>query len=271
MQLAGGAGGETGADGSAHATSSVRVGRRPRRRALPARRSRLVDGGEHVAGEGRGDGQFAATGVGHGQAPGGGGGGGAGTAPVELVAADGRANSGQMDADLVGATGEGLRQDEGAFASGGVHLVLGTRTATGGRHGHPAAIGVAAPEVGFDHGAVALGDAVAEGEILLVGLTGLEGGAEGRLGGRRLGQQEDAARVLVEAVYDAGPLDIEDGRFHRAVLDEPGRDAGGAGLGGGGRGRAGPRAYRWRGGRRPRRGPAARDRSAQPRGECREG
>ena len=158
---------------------------------------------------------------------------GSGAAAVQLVAGDRGADGGEVYADLVGAAGEGLRQDQRAFTGGGEDLVLRLGAAAGGRHGHAAAIGVAAGDIGVDDGAVALGDAVAEGDVLLVRLAGLEGGAEGGLGGRGLPEKEHTAGVLVEAVHDARAFDIEGGGFARAVLDEPGGDAGGAGLGGG--------------------------------------
>ena len=57
---------------------------------------------------------------------------------------------------------------------------------------------------------------------------------EGRLGGGRLRQQEDAARVLVEAMDDAGAIGVEGGGLFAIAVGEPVRDAGGAGFGGGG-------------------------------------
>ena len=193
----------------------------------------IVDGGEHVAGEGRGHGELAAGGVGEGESPGVEEVTGTGAATVQLVAGDGGADGGEVDADLVGAAREGLRQDQRAFASGGEHLVLGLGAAAVGRDGHAAAVGVAASDVGVDDGAVALRDTVAQREVLLVRLAGLEGGAEGGLGRGRLREEQDAAGVLVEAVDDAGALHVEGGSFARVVLDEPGGDAGSAGLGGG--------------------------------------
>ena len=103
VQLAGGAGGEAGADGAGHAVSSVRVGATALGvgRSLN-RESGVVDSREHVAGEGRGHGEIPVGGVGDGEAPGVQEVAGAGAAPVQLVAGDRRADGGQVDAESGG-------------------------------------------------------------------------------------------------------------------------------------------------------------------------
>ncbi len=129
---------------------------------------------------------------------------------VERVADDGVAEGLHVDADLVGAAGLDADLDEGEGAVGGGEAledgdVRDGGAAVGAAGGHAGAADEVAGDGEVD-GDVVLGDvAVDEGEVGLVRPGGAgEHLAELAVGAVVLGDDDEAAGLLVEAVDDAG-------------------------------------------------------------------
>jgi hypothetical protein len=151
---------------------------------------------------------------------------------IDAILGDGEADGGEVDADLVGAAGLGMDEEERAFAVIPEEFVFGARFATPRDDGHACAVAGMARDGGLDNGMGAFGDAVADGDVGLVDVTFREGGAEMGLGSGGLGEEEHAGGVLVEAVDDAGVLGFEGAGEGGVVLQEPGGDGGGGVAGG---------------------------------------
>lgn len=146
--------------------------------------------------------------------------------PVNGIAEDGGAYVVHVDADLVGAAGVEVAEDEGGFRGGigGERFVIGDGGLAGGRgdHGHFLAVHGVAADVGENGVLFLRRDAVGDGEVEL-----FHGGALRKLGGERLvggiGFRDDEAAggVFVESVNDAGALDAADaGELAFAVVEQ---------------------------------------------------
>ncbi len=145
---------------------------------------------------------------------------------VDGVAEDGGAEVVEVDADLVGAAGVEVAEDEGGFGGGvcGADFVIGDGCFAAGRiyDGHFLAVDGVAADVGEDGSGGWVGYAIGDGEVEF-----LHGGAFGELGGEGLVSgigfcdDEAAGGVFVEAVDDAGSFDAADaGELAFAVVEE---------------------------------------------------
>ncbi len=129
---------------------------------------------------------------------------------VECVADDRVAEGLHVDADLVGAAGLDADLDEGEGAVGG--LVMRSSTLTwetaerpvGAAGGHAGAADEVAGDGEVDGDVVLCEVAVDEGEVGFGDLAAGEHVAELAVGAVVLGDEDDAAGLLVEAVDDAG-------------------------------------------------------------------
>ena len=159
--------------------------------------------------------------------------------PVDRIAENGCAEVVHVDADLVGAAGVEVAEDEGGLRGriGGERFVIGDRGLAAGRvdDRHFLAVDGVAADVGKDGVLCLRRDAVGDGEVEL-----FHGGALGELGGEGLVSDvgfrdyEAARGVFVEAVDDAGALDAADaGELAFAVVEE-GVDESAIGIAGGG-------------------------------------
>src|SRR6185437_13603792 len=137
-----------------------------------------------------------------------------------------------MDADLVGAAGFRPEQQKGAVAIVAQGLIRGAGIAAMAGNGHLRAVAGVAADVRIDDRARPVRDAISERKVRFTRGARLELGTQGSLRGRRFGQQQDATCIAVQAVDDAGPLDIEAGGQAAQPLQHPERDSG-AGIAGG--------------------------------------
>ncbi len=167
------------------------------------------------------------------------GGGGGGFFAVDGVCDDGCALVVEVDADLVGAAGVEVAEDEGG-AGGGVgveDLVVGDGGFAAGwvDDGHFLAVDGVAADVGEDGVFGRGGDAAGDGEVeFFHGFALGELGDEGLVGGVGFGDDEAAGGVFVEAVDDAGAFDAADaGELALAVVEES-VDEGAVGVSGAG-------------------------------------
>ncbi len=157
--------------------------------------------------------------------------------PVDRIAQDGGAEVVEVDADLVGAAGVEVAEDEGGFGGviGGEGLVIGDGgfASRGIYDGHFLAVYRVTADMGEDGVFFLSGDAVGDGEVEL-----FHGGSLGKLGGEGLvgdvGFRDDEAAggVLVEAVDDAGALDAADAGELAFAMVEEGVDEGAVGVAG---------------------------------------
>ncbi len=156
---------------------------------------------------------------------------------VDRIAEDGGAEVVHVDADLVGAAGVEVAEDEGGLRGGigGERFVIGNRGLAAGRvdDRHFLAVDGVAADVGEDGVLCLRRDAMGDGEVEL-----FHGRALGKLGGEGLvgdvGFRDDEAAggILVEAVDDAGALDAADAGELAFAVVEQGVDEGAVGVAG---------------------------------------
>ena len=158
---------------------------------------------------------------------------------VDWIAEDGGAEVVHVDADLVGAAGVEVAEDEGGLRGGigGERFVIGNRGLAAGRvdDRHFLAVDGVAADVGKDGVLCLRRDAMGDGEVEL-----FHGRALGKLGGEGLVSDvgfrdyEAARGVFIKTVDDAGALDAADaGELAFAVVEE-GVDESAIGIAGGG-------------------------------------
>ena len=158
---------------------------------------------------------------------------------VDWIAEDGGAEVVHVDADLVGAAGVEVAEDEGGLRGGigGERFVIGNRGLAAGRvdDRHFLAVDGVAADVGEDGVLCLRRDAMGDGEVEL-----FHGRALGKLGGEGLVSDvgfrdyEAARGVFIETVDDAGALDAADtGELAFAMVEE-GVDESAIGIAGGG-------------------------------------
>lgn len=132
-----------------------------------------------------------------------------GGAAVEVVAEDREVGGGEVDADLVGATGDGEGFDEGEPVAGfeGAKRGFGFLAVAGFDADAADALGIF-----FEFemtGPLALArDAADDGEVALVHLAGFEQHAEALGGTGAAGKEEDAGGLGVQAVDEAEEPDV---------------------------------------------------------------
>jgi len=157
--------------------------------------------------------------------------------PVDRIAENGRTKVVHVDADLMGAAGVEVAEDEGGFRGGigGERLVIGDRGFAAGwvNDGHFLAVHGVAADVGEDGALVRFRYAVGYGEIEFFhgGSLGKLGG-EGLVGGVRFRDDKAAGGVLVEAVDDAGALDPADAGELAFAMVQQGVDESAVGVAG---------------------------------------
>lgn len=143
-----------------------------------------------------------------------------------------------VDADLVGAPGVEVAEDERGFVGrvGDENFVVGDGCLSSGwiedRHFH--AIDRVATDVGEDGSAFRQGAALNDGEVALVGGAVGELLNERTVGGVGLGDDQAAGGVFVEAVNDAGSFDTADPGELAFAMMEQGVDQSAIGIAGGG-------------------------------------
>lgn len=146
--------------------------------------------------------------------------------PVDGIAEDGGADVVEVDADLVGAAGVEVAEDQGGLGGWirGEGFVIGDGGLAPGRvyDGHFLTVHGVASDVGEDGFRGGLWDAVGNGKVeLFHGRALCELSDETLVGGVGFCDDEAAGCVLVEAVDDAGALDSTDaGELAFAVMEE---------------------------------------------------
>lgn len=145
----------------------------------------------------------------------------------------------EVDADLVGASGVEVAEDEGGDGGwvGGEDAVVGDGGFACGRgdDGHFLAVDGVAADVGEDGVFFGFRDAEGDGEVEFFhgGSLG-ELADEGLVSGVGFGDDEAAGGVFVEAVDDAGSFDAADSGEFSVAVEEEGVDEGAIGVAGGG-------------------------------------
>ena len=122
---------------------------------------------------------------------------------VDRVAQHGMADGGHVHANLMGAAGGQARLDERRAAQPLAHEPVGASLAPAGNHGHALAVGGMAAD-GRVHEALALAEiADDDGHVCPVHRVGLDLLGQAHVRPVVLGHQQQARRVLVDAVDDA--------------------------------------------------------------------
>ncbi len=164
--------------------------------------------------------------------------GGFGGFAVDDIAEEGGAFVVEVDADLMGAAGVEVAEDEGGVGGGvgGEDLVVGDGgfAAWGIDDGHFLAVDGVSADVGEDGVGWGFGDSVGDAEVEFFHGASGELCGEGLVGGVGFGDDEAAGGVFVEAVDDAGSFDAADAGELAAAVVEEGVDEGAIGVSGGG-------------------------------------
>lgn len=129
-------------------------------------------------------------------------------AAVELVAEDGVADVGQVDADLMGAARAGQGADQriaGESLDGFEDCNGGTGVWVFASNGFLFAVGRMVADRFVDNIPVAIGHAEHNGQIFLFYFAGFELGRERVVGLIVFGDDDDAACLAVESMNDSGP------------------------------------------------------------------
>ena len=133
---------------------------------------------------------------------------------VNRIAHERRALVVEVDADLVGAAGVEVAKDQRREAGrvGGENFVIGDGGLAAGwiDDGHFLAVHRVTADVGENRVLGRLGNALADSEIEFFHRSARELADERLVGDVRLGDDDTAGRVLVEAVDDTGALDASD-------------------------------------------------------------